>query len=102
MTRPDPSSASSKASVQVRLEQARLVVQRLERLSADSAWARIASGHRGSLHKIIDQLERAPDLENTPAEDVRLLDFLIDKGFELLTRAAREIGDPELILGIRR
>ena len=88
--------------MRVRLDQARMIVQRLERLSADSAWARIASGYRGSLLKIIDQLEHMPDLEMASAEDVRLLDFLIDKGFELLTRAAREIGDPDLIRGIRR
>lgn len=89
-------------TVRVRLDQARMVVQRLERLSADSAWARIASGYRGSLHKCIDRLAALEDIEAASAEDVRLLDFLTDQGFELLTRAAREIGDPELILGIKR
>ena len=89
-------------SVRVRLEQARMIAQRLERLSADSAWARIASGYRGSMNKHIEKLDHMPDLENAPEEDVRLLDFLIDKGFELLTRAAKEIGDPDLIRGIRK
>jgi hypothetical protein len=87
--------------VAVRLDQARMIVQRLERLSADSTWAHSASGHRGSLLKIIDRLERLPDPENIPSADVDLLDLLIDKGFDLLARAAREIGDPELILGLR-
>jgi hypothetical protein len=86
--------------VEVRLEQARMIVQRLERLSADSTWAHTASGHRGSLLKIIDRLEREPDLEKTAQPEVDLLDRLIDKGFDLLARAAREIGDPELIRGL--
>jgi hypothetical protein len=86
--------------VEVRLDQARMIVQRLERLSADSTWAHTASGHRGSLLKIIDRLERAPDLEKTARPEVELLDRLIDKGFDLLARAAREIGDPELIRGL--
>jgi hypothetical protein len=89
-----------KDSVQVRLDQARMVMQRLERLSADSAWAHIASGYRGALVKIIDQLEQRTDLESAPADVKARLDFLIDKGFELLANAAREIGDPELILGL--
>lgn len=89
-------------TVTVRLEQARMIVQRLERLSADSAWAHISSGYRGSLLKIIDRLEGMPDLETASPEDVRLLDFLIVKGFDLLTKAALEIGDPELIRGLTR
>ena len=85
------------AKVAVRLEQARMIVQRLERLSADSAWAHISSGYRGALLKIIDRLEHLPDIESAAPDEIRLLDFLIDKGFDLLTRAALEIGDPELI-----
>ncbi len=83
-------------SVTVRLDQARMIVQRLARLSADSAWAHISSGYRGSLLRVIDRLERLPDPEQAGPEDVRQLDFLIDKGFDLLAKAAREIGDPEL------
>ncbi len=84
-------------NVTIRLEQARMIVQRLERLSADSAWAHISSGYRGSLLKIIDRLEHLPDPESAGSEDVDLLEFLIYKGFDLLTKAAQEIGDPELI-----
>ncbi len=83
-------------SVTVRLDQARMIVQRLARLSADSAWAHISSGYRGSLLRVIDRLERLPDPEQANPEEVRQLDFLIDKGFDLLAKAAREIGDPEL------
>ncbi len=86
----------NKGSVGVRLEQARMIVQRLARLSADSAYAHISSGYRGSLLRVIDRLESLPDVEQADPEDVRLLDFLIDKGFDLLAKAAREMGDPEL------
>src|SRR5512135_993322 len=83
-------------SVAARLDQARMIVQRLARLSADSAWAHISSGYRGSLLRVIDRLERLPDPERAGPEEVFQLDFLIDKGFDLLAKAAREIGDPEL------
>ncbi len=83
--------------VAVRLEQARMIVQRLERLSADSAWAHVSSGYRGSFLRLIDHLETLPDIEQASPEDIRSLDFLIDKGFDLLAKAAREIGDPELV-----
>lgn len=83
--------------VAVRLEQARMIVQRLERLSADSRWAHVASGYRGALIKIIDEVSGLPEVEQASVETVRRLDFLIDKGFDLLSKAAREIGDPELI-----
>lgn len=83
--------------VAVLLDQARMVVQRLERLSADSRWAHIASGYRGSLIKSIDRLNQLPDAEQASPDEVKLLDFLIDQGFDLLAKAAREIGDPELV-----
>jgi hypothetical protein len=86
--------------VAARYDQACMIVQRLERLSADSTWAHIASGHRGSLLRVIDRLEQEPDLEQAPASEVELLEHLIDTGFYLLTRAAREIGDPELVRGL--
>lgn len=85
------------AAVVVQLAQARMVVQRLERLSADSRWSHSASGYRGSLIKTIERLENLPDVEQASAEEQALLDFLIAQGFDLLTKAAREIGDPELI-----
>jgi hypothetical protein len=86
--------------VWVRLEMTRMVAQRLERLSADSTWAHVASGHRGSLLRVIDRLEREPDMEGISAADVAQIDRLIDRGLYLLAQAAREIGDPELSRGL--
>ncbi len=79
-----------------------MIAQRLERLSADSIVAHAASGHRGSLLKLIDRLENQAALEETPPDDAQLLAFLIDKGFHLLAQAAREMGDPDLIRGLTR
>ncbi len=83
--------------ITVRLEQARMVAKRIERLSADSAWARIASGYRGGLLKAIDEIESTADPEAAGPDAAARLDFLIDKGFDLLAKAARELGDPELL-----
>ncbi len=73
------------------LQQARLLVQRLERLSADSLWAHRASGYRASLLKALDQAEKSvlPPDERQAAEEH--LEFLIDKSFVLLEKAAREL-----------
>jgi hypothetical protein len=71
------------------LIQARLLAQRLERLSADSRWARRASGLRGALLRSLEALESGQ------AEEIPGLDDLIRKGFVILERAAREIGPQE-------
>ena len=73
----------------------RMVIQRLERLSADSAWARIASGYRRSMLKLLDRLESDADLTE---EDQVQMTFTINMGLELLSNAAREMGDPSLSL----
>jgi hypothetical protein len=65
----------------------KLLAARLERLSADSLWARRASGARGSLLKA---LEADAAGEEIPPEQ---LEMLIEKSFRLLERAAREIPD---------
>ncbi len=82
-------------SLETRVDLARMIVQRLERLSADSAWAHISSGYRGSLIKWLDRYEH--EGLNTSADQRQLLEFLIDKGLELLANAARELGDPSLV-----
>jgi hypothetical protein len=70
-------------------EQARLLIGRLERLSADSVWAHRASGVRGALIKSIDQLEMAsPQEQETAAHG---LQGNLDYGFYLLENAAREM-----------
>ena len=82
-------------SLETRVDLARMIVQRLERLSADSAWAHISSGYRGSLIKWLDRYER--EGLDTSADQRQLLEFLIDKCLELLANAARELGDPSLV-----
>ncbi|OGO33857.1 MAG: hypothetical protein A2W35_00940 [Chloroflexi bacterium RBG_16_57_11] len=71
-------------------EQARLLVQRLERISVDSIWARRSSGHRGALLRWIEQFEGLDgQVELLPEEKIRLRS-LVDTGFRLLERAALE------------
>lgn len=41
----------------ISLQQAKILVERLARLSADSVWARRASGLRASLDKKLDKLK---------------------------------------------
>jgi hypothetical protein len=72
---------------QQRLDNARLLIQRLERLSAVSIWAHRASGVRASLHKALTRLNGS--------ENLAQLDRLIETGFEILHNAAQELPDPE-------
>lgn len=76
-----------KTADQQRLYNARLLVQRLERLSADSIWAHRASGVRASLHKALSRLEAGEKLPQ--------LDPLIAMGFDILESAAQEMPDIE-------
>lgn len=84
-------------AVEARLNLARMIVDRMERLSADSSWAHISSGYRGSILNTFDRLEHVADIEALSDEDVAALDTLIYRGLDLLASAAREIGDPELL-----
>jgi hypothetical protein len=61
---------------------ARLLVARLERLSADSYWAHQASGLRGSLLRCLEQF----DSGHPGSQD---LDALVERGFQVLERGAR-------------
>lgn len=72
-----------------RVDLLRLLTSRLERLSVDSIWARRASGLRGSLIKALETIDTERDV---PVEH---LDTLIEKSFEILRNAAREIPDAE-------
>jgi uncharacterized membrane-anchored protein len=83
----------AKTSDSDRLALLTLLAARLERLSADSLWARRASGARGSVLKALE----AADQGRTPPQEQ--LDDLIDQAFLLLRRAAQEIPDRE---GLRR
>jgi len=62
----------------------RLLLPRLERISVDSYWAHRASGVRGALVKILDQMESGELVD--PASLRR--NILI--GFEILQEAAEE------------
>jgi hypothetical protein len=75
-----------------RLELAQLLARRLERLSADSLWARRASGARGALLKLLEEANPGclpPDPQARLAYHSRL-QLTMDWGFALLARAARE------------
>ena len=69
-----------------------LLISRLERLSADSYWAHQASGIRGSLLRWLERLEgKQVHLPQAIGEQaVEQLDQLLNRGFYLLERAARE------------
>jgi hypothetical protein len=74
------------------IEQGRLVVARLEKLSPDSRWARRASGVRGNLLKLLDELqEQMNQGQAVQSPDVQRLESLINFGFFILEKAAREI-----------
>jgi len=66
--------------------QAKTLVQRLGRLSADSTWAHRASGVRAALDKLLNQ----------GSTNAQQLEKLIQLGFEVLEKAAQRIpGDPK-------
>ena len=67
----------------------RLLVSRLERLSVDSHWARRASGLRGNIVKVLEEVESDQEVS------LERLDLLIDAAFDILRRAAQDIPDLE-------
>jgi hypothetical protein len=62
----------------------RLLLPRLERISVDSYWAHRASGVRGALVKILEQIEAGEAV--APGS----LEINIQIGFEVLQEAAEE------------
>jgi hypothetical protein len=71
------------------IEFIKLLIDRLEHLSADSTYAHRASGLRGSLLRYVERIEGG---ERMNSDDQALLDQLIQYGFEILELAAKEIG----------
>ncbi len=69
------------------IRDARHVLLMLERLSADSRWAHKASGLRGSILHAIDHVEANP---HNP-KSLAALDDLVQKGYDILKKAAAEI-----------
>jgi hypothetical protein len=74
------------------LEAAQLLIYRLERISADSIWARRSSGHRGALLKWVEDFEKSSQTQEIDAASIDLLTLenLIRVGYEFLENAARE------------
>lgn len=62
------------------------LVNRLERLSADSTYAHQASGLRGTLLRHIERIENGEQVNYSE------LSQLVESGFEILRLAAKEIG----------
>lgn len=73
------------------VDQALMVVRRLERLSADSVYAHLACGYRGALLRAVDAIEAG----NVGESEAQRLEWLIRQGFSLLESAARELVVPE-------
>ncbi len=62
----------------------RLLLPRLERISADSYWAHRASGARGSLLRMLENAEKG---RQVPGSEMKRA---IELGFKILEHAARE------------
>jgi len=73
------------------LELIQLLASRLEHLSADSAWSHRASGLRGNMLKVLEEIASGQRVERAR------LALLIDKSFEILCKAAKEIPDLEAL-----
>jgi hypothetical protein len=74
------------------IEEAGLLIYRLERISADSIWARRSSGHRGALLKWVEDFEIKSQTKEIDADtiDLSILEDLIHTGYMFLENAARE------------
>jgi hypothetical protein len=76
------------------LEEAKLLIYRLERISADSIWARRSSGHRGAMLKWVEDFENKLQTQEKEIDvdsiDLLTIENLIRTGYEFLENAARE------------
>ena len=73
------------------IESVKLLISRLERLSADSRYAHRASGLRGSLWRCVEEMESGAQDHCTPPQLARLM----AQSYAILEAAAREINAPE-------
>ncbi len=69
----------------LQIQQARVLVRRLARLSADSIWAHRASGLRAALDKSLARIDSGEPV------DAAAFEYLLTLGHEMLIRAAEEI-----------
>lgn len=70
------------------ISQLLMLANRLERLSADSAYAHRASGYRGNLLRYLERMQSGQQF--LPAEALAL-EGAIEASFKILTAAGREI-----------
>lgn len=68
------------------VKHAKILIIRLERISADSVLAHQVSGIRGSLLKMIDS-----DMESFSQEELTKLDRLISLGYDYMEQACRDM-----------
>jgi hypothetical protein len=77
------------------IKQAKLLISRLERISADSIWAHRSSGYRGAILRWIERYEANKQAVRNVGKmkdgDWNHLAALMQAGFDLLERAAREV-----------
>jgi hypothetical protein len=71
-----------------------MLIERLERISADSIWAHRASGLRGSLLRGLELVK-----QEGQESEIEILSAVVEQGYHLLEEAAREIPDMDSILG---
>lgn len=74
------------------IELLRMLVERLERLSVDSHWARRASGLRGNILKVLEEYNSGQTVSH------KRVSALTQHTFDILRRAAQEIPDIDEIL----
>ena len=70
------------------LQLLKMLLARLEKISADSVWAHRASGVRGSLIRMMEKMENG---RRVPAGDLKRM---MDAGFYILQKAAEEMIRP--------
>lgn len=75
------------------LKQAQLLISRLERMSADSIWARRSSGYRGSLLRWVERVQAGQDRGLLALDEAELARFelAVRRSYDLLEKAAREM-----------
>jgi hypothetical protein len=73
---------------------ARLLISRLERLSADSLYAHRASGLRGSLLRYLEQAESGDQYGLKGSFSPSQIDNILSLGFQILEKAAKEVRPP--------
>ena len=74
------------------LDQAKMLISRLERISVDSIWSHRSSGHRGAMLKIVERADllSAGSISTLTREDWIALDRLLKIGCEMLEKEAQE------------